>query len=44
MAEEENTEKNILDSEKAEKMADVMKAVFQPLRLRIIAMLCCGDE
>ncbi len=34
----------LFSAEKAEKMAELMKAVAHPLRLRIVALLCSGDE
>ena len=35
---------NLIDEQKAEKMADIMKAVAHPLRFRIVAILCNRDE
>jgi ArsR family transcriptional regulator len=32
------------DSRRAEHIADVLKAVAHPLRIRIVAVLCAGEE
>ena len=32
-----------IDREKAEKMAEMLKAVAHPLRLQIVSLLCGGD-
>jgi len=32
------------DSRRAEHIADVLKAVAHPLRIRIVAVLCSGEE
>jgi ArsR family transcriptional regulator len=32
------------DTERAERVAEVLKAVAHPLRLRIIALLCRGEQ
>ncbi len=34
----------MIDEQKAEQMAEIMKAVAHPLRFRIVAILCNGDE
>jgi ArsR family transcriptional regulator len=32
------------DPRKAERIAEILKAVAHPLRIRIVAVLCAGDE
>ena len=34
----------MIDEQKAEKMAEIMKAIAHPLRFRIVAILCNQDE
>jgi DNA-binding transcriptional ArsR family regulator len=42
---DETKEKPLVDDvEKASRIADVLKAVAHPLRLRIVATLCRGEE